>query len=295
MRIDAGAGWSPSRGASSGWRHLARDVRLPRIIGHRGVAARAPENTLAGCRKPAELGLEWVEFDVRLTADGRPVVIHDAALDRTTDGRGPVAEASFEAVRALDAGCVTCQVDVTNSADLERMMEEARQRYGGVDVLVNNAGVTDDGLVLRMSEESWRTVLDTNLTGTFQATKLALRHMSRARWGRIINITSVVGVVGNAGQANYAASKAGLIGFTKSIAKELASRGVRCNAIAPGFINTDMTAQLPEATVEELHARIPLGHLGEPSDVAGLVRFLAGPAARYITGQVISVDGGMVM
>ena len=185
--------------------------------------------------------------------------------------------------------------DVSDGESVASVADQVTKDLGPVDILVNNAGITRDNLFIRMKEEEWDDVLAVNLKGAFNMTKALARGMMRRRSGVILNVTSVVGLIGNAGQANYAASKAGLIGFTKSIAKELASRGVRCNAIAPGFITTDMTAELPEATIEELHARIPLGHLGEPSDVAGLVRFLAGPAARYITGQVISVDGGMVM
>ena len=185
--------------------------------------------------------------------------------------------------------------DVSDYKSAASAADQITKDLGPVDILVNNAGITRDNLFIRMKEEEWDDVLAVNLKGAFNMTKALARGMMRRRSGVILNVTSVVGLIGNAGQANYAASKAGLIGFTKSIAKELASRGVRCNAIAPGFISTDMTAELTEETIEELHARIPLGHLGEPSDVAALVRFLAGPAARYITGQVISVDGGMVM
>ena len=160
---------------------------------------------------------------------------------------------------------------------------------------MNNAGITRDNIFIRMKEEEWDEVLAVNLKGAFNMTHALARGMMRRRQGVVLNITSVVGVVGNAGQANYAASKAGLIGFTKSIAKELAPRGVRCNAIAPGFITTDMTSELPETTVEELHSRIPLGRFGEPEDVGGLARFLVGPGARYITGQVVAVDGGMAI
>jgi 3-oxoacyl-[acyl-carrier protein] reductase len=185
--------------------------------------------------------------------------------------------------------------DVSDSESVASVVSQVTEDMGPVDILVNNAGITRDNLFIRMKEDEWDDVLAVNLKGAFNMTKALARGMMRRRSGVILNVTSVVGITGNAGQANYAASKAGLIGFTKSIAKELASRGVRCNAIAPGFITTDMTAGLPEETVEALHAMIPLGHLGEPSDVAGLARFLAGPAARYITGQVISVDGGMAM
>ncbi len=166
---------------------------------------------------------------------------------------------------------------------------------GSLDILVNNAGVTADNLLVRLSDEAWDRVLDTNLKGTFHVIRAAARGMMRRRAGRIINITSVVGITGNKGQANYAASKAGLIGLTKSVAKELASRGVLCNAVAPGFIDTEMTAALPEAAREGLLAQIALGRLGRPEDVANVVRFLAGPASSYMTGQTLVVDGGMVM
>ncbi len=200
------------------------------------------------------------------------------------------AAAGFEGEGHHGYGC-----DVSDADGVRSVVDRIAEDLGRVDILVNNAGITRDNLFLRMTEEEWDDVLAVNLKGAFNMTKALARAMMRRRSGVILNVTSVVGLTGNAGQANYAASKAGLIGFTLSIARELASRGVRCNAIAPGFISTDMTAELPEAAIEELHARIPLGHLGEPSDVAGLVRFLAGPAARYITGQTISVDGGMVM
>jgi 3-oxoacyl-[acyl-carrier protein] reductase len=166
---------------------------------------------------------------------------------------------------------------------------------GRVDILVNNAGITRDGLLMRMSVEDWDAVLNTNLRGAFLITKALARTFAKQRSGRIINISSVIGLTGNAGQANYAASKAALHGFTKSVARELASRGVTCNAIAPGFITTDMTAVLKEETRAEILKRIPLGTLGRPEDIAEAALFLAGPGGQYITGQVLAVDGGMVM
>jgi 3-oxoacyl-[acyl-carrier protein] reductase len=169
------------------------------------------------------------------------------------------------------------------------------ERLGPVDILVHNAGITRDNLLLRMKDEEFDEVIAANLKGAFNFTRAVSRGMMKRRDGAILNITSVVGLMGNAGQANYAASKAGLVGLTKSVARELASRNVRCNAIAPGFITTDMTGQLSEAQIDELRGRIPLGALGNPADVAAAARFLVGPSARYITGQVLAVDGGMAM
>jgi 3-oxoacyl-[acyl-carrier protein] reductase len=185
--------------------------------------------------------------------------------------------------------------DVTDGKGLQALLQGVEEALGPIAILVNNAGITRDNLILRMSEEEWDQVLSVNLKGAFNATKAVARGMMKRRSGVIINIASVIGLMGNAGQANYAASKAGLMGFTKSIAREFASRGIRCNAIAPGFIQTAMTDKLGPEIVEGLKAQIPMGTLGEPHDVARLVCFLAGPGAAYITGQVIAVDGGMVM
>jgi 3-oxoacyl-[acyl-carrier protein] reductase len=187
------------------------------------------------------------------------------------------------------------KVDVRNQEDLEALFEEGRQRYGKIDILVNNAGVTEDGLVVRMSDDSWDRVMETNLRGAFLATRLALRQMTRARWGRVINITSVSGIMGNAGQANYAAAKAGMIGFTRAVAREVASRQVTVNAVAPGFVDTDLTAGLSDAQKQTILEMIPLGRHAEPEDIAPLVAFLASDAAGYITGQTLHVDGGLVM
>ena len=174
-------------------------------------------------------------------------------------------------------------------------MDKCKEVFGKIDILVNNAGITKDTLIMRMKEEDFDNVIDVNLKGTFNCAKHASAIMLKQRFGKIINMTSVVGIAGNAGQENYAASKAGVIGLTKSLAKELGSRGITVNAVAPGFINTDMTASLSEKVKEEASKNIPLKRLGDPEDVANLVGFLASDAANYITGQVINVDGGMVM
>lgn len=200
-----------------------------------------------------------------------------------------------EELRGLGRRAVALAVDVSDPEAVETAVKKATGELGGLDILVNNAGITDDGLLIRMKLEQWRSVIDVNLSGAFYCTKAATRPLLKSSAGRIINITSVIGQTGNAGQANYAASKAGLIGFTKSVAKELGSRSVTCNAIAPGFITTDMTHEMNEEAKTALLAQIPLGGFGTPEDVAALALFLASADARYITGQVFNVDGGLVM
>jgi len=185
--------------------------------------------------------------------------------------------------------------DVANPGAVNATLEAVESRVGPVDILVNNAGITRDNLLIRMKDEEFDEVIAANLKGAFNFTRAVSRGMMKRRGGSILNITSVVGLMGNAGQVNYAASKAGMVGMTKSVARELASRGVRCNAIAPGFITTDMTGELSEKQVTDLRGQIPLGDLGAPADVASAARFLVGPGARYITGQVLAVDGGMAM
>ena len=229
---------------------------------------------------------------------GRAIALKFAAagadlvcLSRTAENAGKVAAE----VRALGRRAWAQAVDVADAAAVSAAGAKILAECGKVDVLVNNAGVTCDGLILRMSEADWDAVLNTNLKGAFLVTKAFSRAMVKARAGRIINITSVIGLIGNAGQCNYAASKAGLIGFTQSCARELASRNITVNALAPGFIETDMTAELKEETRAAVLQQIPLGCFGSAEDIAGAALFLAGPAGRYITGQVLTVDGGMVM
>jgi 3-oxoacyl-[acyl-carrier protein] reductase len=186
-------------------------------------------------------------------------------------------------------------VDVASSESVDSLVKSVETELGAIDILVNNAGVTRDNLLMRLKDDDWDAVVNTNLRGAFNTIRSVTRGMMKRRSGRIINITSIVGITGNKGQANYAASKAGLIGLTKSVARELGSRGILVNALAPGYIETDMTAGLPDTSREALTAQITLGRLGQPEDIAGVVRFLAGPAAAYITGQVLVVDGGMVI
>ncbi len=200
-----------------------------------------------------------------------------------------------EGINKLDFTAIAMACDISNGNQFQELTKSVIEKYGSVDILVNNAGVTKDNLIMRMSDDDWNVVIDTNLKGAFNGTKAVTRHMMRQRSGRIINISSVVGLIGNAGQANYAASKAGLFGLTKATAKELASRGITANCIAPGYIETDMTNRLPEKIKNALIEQIPLGRIGQSTDVAVTVCFLASDEAGYITGQTFTVDGGMVM
>ena len=210
-------------------------------------------------------------------------------------GNAAAAEETVRACEALGAEAFAIQADVADAAACEAMVKEVLARFGRLDILVNNAGVTRDGLMLTMKEADWDAVLDTNLKGAFHCMKAAYRPMMKQKYGRVVNLTSIVGLRGNAGQANYAASKAGLIGLTKSMAKELAARNVTVNAVAPGFIDTDMTAALPEKAREAMLATIPMGRLGQAEDVAKAVAFFAGDDSAYVTGQVLCVDGGMAV
>ena len=225
---------------------------------------------------------------LRLAAEGARVAINYA-------GNVKAAEEVKAAIEAAGGTAILCRADVADSAAVEAMVADVAKEFGAIDILVNNAGITRDTLLMRMKDEDFAKVLDTNLKGVFYCTKAVAKLMMKKRAGRIVNMASVVGLVGNAGQTNYAAAKAGVIGFSKSAAKELASRGITVNAVAPGFIGTDMTADLPESVKEKALSDIPLGRAGQPEDVANAVLFLASDQASYITGQVVNVDGGMVM
>jgi len=227
------------------------------------------------------------EIALTLARAGSDVVVVDV--------NGATAVRTAEEVSALGRRSIGLAVDVSDWDAASKAVETGLEQFGSVDILVNNAGITRDGLLVRMSAEDWNRVIDVNLKGAFNFCKAAAKAMMKKRWGRIVNISSVIGVMGNAGQANYAASKAGLIGLTKSLAKELASRGVTVNAVAPGFIDTPMTEVLGEKARSEMLGMIPLGRLGTAADVADVVSFLASEKARYVTGQVLHVDGGMVM
>ncbi|EDT71029.1 3-oxoacyl-[acyl-carrier-protein] reductase [Clostridium perfringens] len=225
---------------------------------------------------------------LKLADHGANIVINYRNSDKEAEELKAILEE--KGVKVLTVKC-----DISNFEDSKNLMDKCKEVFGKIDILVNNAGITKDTLIMRMKEEDFDNVIDVNLKGTFNCAKHASAIMLKQRFGKIINMTSVVGIAGNAGQVNYAASKAGVIGLTKSLAKELGSRGITVNAVAPGFINTDMTASLSEKVKEEASKNIPLKRLGDPEDVANLVGFLASDAANYITGQVINVDGGMVM
>lgn len=220
-----------------------------------------------------------------LAALGARVVLAARSADKLEALAGELREQGHEA-HALT-------LDLAAPEALEERLAELPEDWAAVDILVNNAGITDDALLVRMSLEQWRRVLDTNLTGAFALTRLLAKGMMRRRWGRVISVSSVVGLMGNAGQANYAAAKAGLVGFSKSVARELAGRNVTVNVVAPGYVDTAMTAALPEAARDPLLEAIPLGRIGRPEEIAAAVGFLAGEAAGYITGQVLNVSGGL--
>lgn len=228
------------------------------------------------------------EVALKFAENGYNVVIN--YVSSNTDVEALKSEFEGKGVKAL-----IMQADVTDKTAIEELVKKAIEEFGAIDVLVNNAGITRDNLLMRMSEEEFDKVIEINLKGTYIVTKAVTKYMMKKRKGSIINLSSVVGVAGNAGQCNYAASKAGIIGFTKSIAKELASRNIRSNAVAPGFIETDMTAVLSDEVKENIHNQIPLKRMGTAKEVANLIYFLGSDESAYITGQVINIDGGMVM
>ena len=228
------------------------------------------------------------EVALKFAENGYNVVIN--YVSSNTDVESLRSEFEDKGVKAL-----IMQADVTDKTAIEELVKKAIEEFGAIDVLVNNAGITRDNLLMRMSEEEFDKVIEINLKGTYIVTKAVTKYMMKKRKGSIINLSSVVGVAGNAGQCNYAASKAGIIGFTKSIAKELASRNIRSNAVAPGFIETDMTAVLSDEIKENIHNQIPLKRMGTAKEVANLIYFLGSDESAYITGQVINIDGGMVM
>jgi len=250
--------------------------------------------SLAGCRVDLSGQVALVTGASR--GIGRAIALRLAACGASVAGVArslQALEGTLEAIRMAGGTAEGFAADVAVAADVERVVAEVEAKFAAIHVLVNNAGLTRDGLVLRMEESAWDEVIDTNLKGTFLFTKAVGALMMRGRYGRIINVSSVSGLMGNPGQANYSASKAGVIGFSKTVARELASRGITVNVVAPGFITTDMTNVLPEKIRTEVKERVPVRRLGAPEDIADLVCYLAGPAAGYLTGQVIAVDGGM--
>src|ERR687895_312367 len=225
---------------------------------------------------------------VRLAQEGANVAISYRSNDAA-------AEETAQKVREAGAKCELFKGDVASPEDVQALFKGVSDAFGRLDILVNNAGITRDNLMMRMKDDEFDDVLRTNLGGTYLCTRAALRPMIRARWGRIVNVSSVVGLVGNAGQANYAASKAGIIGFTKSVAREVAQRGITVNAVAPGYVETELTGSLPENVKDQIRDQVPAGRFGEPEEVAEVIAFLVGEEAGYVTGQTIAVDGGMTM
>jgi len=222
-----------------------------------------------------------------LARNGADIIVSDINLEK--------AEETAKEIEETGQRAMAIKVDVAHSEEVERMVQTILERFGRIDILINNAGIARDKLILRMTEEDWDVVLNVNLKGTFNCTKAVVKHMSKQRSGKIVSIASVVGEMGNVGQANYSASKAGVIGFTKTIAREFAQRGININAIAPGYIETPMTDVLPEKAKEGLRQLIPMNRLGRPEDVAEAVLFLVSETSSYITGQVLNVNGGIYM
>ena len=228
------------------------------------------------------------EIALELAANGYDIAVNCRSIQDSL-------EEERKEIEGYGVRCEFVQADVANFEQCEAMVKETIEKFGKIDVLVNNAGITKDGLIMRMKKEDFEAVIDINLTGTFNVTRNVIPYMIKQKSGRIINLSSVVGVAGNAGQTNYSASKAGVIGFTKSLAKEVASRNILVNAVAPGFIDTDMTKVLSDSVKEGINAQIPLRRMGTPREVAKVVKFLASDDSSYVTGQVINIDGGMVM